>query len=210
MTTMERTTWCLRSELQLLTDQLGGLAAWHAALAYEDSAGGAALTREMHLDLARRVHARSRERRALEERAAEQLEQSARVREAHVRPRAILVHRDGWLRGRVALALQEHGIWVVGSFEDGADGAGALVVEQPEILFVEDRLPTLTGLQVLERARDFAPASVTGVQLVDVTEAPRYRAAGAAAAFSRRLRPAEIADELVGALARPRVPMQVA
>ena len=204
MTTLQPTAWRLRSEAELLADQLGGIDAWRAAVAHEEEGSGAALlTREMRLDLSRRAQARRREESALLERAREQLAQSAPLRVAGARPRAVLVHRDAWLRGKVALGLQDRGVWVVGSFEDGADAIGATVVEQPEILFVEDRLPTLSGLQVLQRARNFAPRTVAGAQLVELREAERFRDAGAAVVFPRRLRPAEIAEELLAALVHP-------
>ena len=115
--------------------------------------------------------------------------------------RALLVHRNAWLCGKVTDRLQERGVDVIGQFEDGADATGALIVEQPELVLVEDRLPTLSGLEVLHRAARFAPRTIVGAQMLDTEELDAYLAAGAAAVFTRRIPPVEIADQLIECLA---------
>ena len=155
---------------------------------------------DAQLDLTRRMEARRREQHALLARADEQLRRSGQALGSRPGLRAVLAHRNGWLRTKVAARLEEHGVTVVGVFDDGADAAGTLVAEQPDLLLVEDRLPTLSGIQVVRRAREFAPQTVVGVQVLDSGEIPVLVSAGAQAVFTRRIPPVDIADQLVGCL----------
>ena len=190
-----------RTQLDLMTAQLRAIDAWNAAQrAGEAAADAVGLTREMRLDLTRRMDARRREQQALLRRADEQLRRSGEALEGRPRVRAVLAHRNGWLRDKVAARLEEHGVAAVGVLEDGADAAGTLVVEQPDLLLLEDRLPTLSGIQVVRRAREFAPLTVVGVQVLDSGEIPTLVNAGAQAVFTRRIPPVDIADQLVGCL----------
>jgi CheY-like chemotaxis protein len=194
--------WPLRSELELVSDQVRGIDAWsRAEQLRERTAESVSVTREMRLDASRRLMARKSEQAAVLARAAEQLERSARLLDRSSRPRALVVHRNAWLRQRVAEELHDQGLDVLEQLEDGAAAVGALVVDQPDVLLVEDRLPTLTGLQVLEQARRYAPRTVVGVQLLDGSDVDRYLDAGARAVFTRRIPPREVADRLVSCLA---------
>ncbi|HEU0104220.1 MAG TPA: hypothetical protein VFR07_18065 [Mycobacteriales bacterium] len=200
--------WPLRSEAELIADQLAGIASWTSARPLREAvAASVTLSREMRLDLKRRMEVRRREQAGLLARASYQLEQGDRV--LGRRPRAVLVHRNSWLSGKVADRLQALGVQVIGRFEDGADATGAVVVEQPEIVLVEDRLPTLSGLEVLERATRFAPRTLVGAQLLDADERDIYLEAGAQAVFTRRVPPEMIADQLVDCLAGPAGPLSV-
>ena len=181
--------------------QVRAIDAWNAAQrAAEHAAESSALTREMRLDLSRRLEARRREQQALLARAEQQLSASGDVLASRLAQRAVLAHRNTWLRDKVADGLRAHGIMVVGVFEDGADAAGTIVVEQPDLVFVEDRLPTLSGAQVIGRARTYAPHAVLGAQVLDGAGVPAMVDAGAAAVFTRRVPPAEIADQLFACL----------
>jgi hypothetical protein len=190
-----------RTQLELTQAQLRAIDAWNAAqraqLAAADAVG---LTREMRLDLTRRMDARRREQEAVLARAAEQLCHSGELLEPQPRVRAVLAHRNAWLRDRVATRLVEQGVVIAGLFEDGADTAGTVVVEQPDLLLVEDRLPTLAGVQVVRRTREFAPRTVIGVQVLDGGSVPAFVDAGASAVFTRRIPPVEIADQLLACL----------
>lgn len=196
-----------RPHLELLTAQLQALDAWHRA--GSSAAESTALTREMRLDLNRRMEARRREQQALLVRASAQLEVSGNVLSGRARTRAVLAHRNVWLRDAVAARLTACGVQIVGAFEDGADTSGTVVVEQPELVLVEDRLPTLSGLEVVRRVREFSPDAVVGAQVLDAAGVAAFVDAGAHAVFTRRVPPAEMADSLLQCLVSGGRPVQV-
>lgn len=190
-----------RTQVELMELQLRAIDAWNAAeRAVAAVAETATMTREMRLDLSRRRDARRREHEALLARAEQQLGASGELIAAAVGPRAVLAHRNAWLRDKVAAGLAAHGVALVGVFEDGAEAAGTIVVEQPDLVFVEDRLPTMSGLQVVQRVRTFAPHAVVGAQVLDGAAVPAMVDAGAQAVFTRRVPPADIAEQLVACL----------
>lgn len=198
-------SWHARSPLELVSDQLAGIESWNSSQAVAEqrrsAAATTALTREMRLDASRRLLARKQEQAAVIARAAKQLERSAELLRSVPRPRALVVHRNAWMREKVATRLQGHGVDVLDVLEDGAVAVGVLVVEQPDLLFVEDRLPTVSGFQLLAEAARYAPRTVTAVQVLDGSEVDRYLDAGARAVFTRRIPPQEVADQLVACLA---------
>lgn len=190
-----------RTHLDLMKAQLAAIDAWNEARhASETAAEALVLTREMRLDLSRRMEARRREQQALLARAEAQLSSSGDVLTQRVPTRAVLAHRSTWLRESVAKRLEECGVEVVGAFEDGADATGTVVVEQPDLVLVEDRLPTLSGVEVVRRVRRFAPGAIVGAQCLDGDGVRLLLDAGARAVFTRRTPPAEIADALVDCL----------
>ncbi len=199
-----------RSELDLMTAQLAAIDAWNKARrASESAADAVTLTREMRLDLSRRMEARRREQEALLARAEEQLRESGGVLAGRARTRAVLAHRNAWLRDSVAHRLEQQGIAIVGVFEDGAEAAGTIVVEQPDLVLVEDRLPTLSGVEVVRRVRAFAPDAVVGAQCLDGSGIRALVDAGAQAVFTRRIPPLDIADQLLACLVEGGAPVAV-
>jgi CheY-like chemotaxis protein len=190
-----------QSHVDLMRSQIEAIDAWHRARRIAEAAAEAASsTRESRLDLNRRLEARRREQQALLARAADQLRRSGGVLAGQLRPRAVLAHRSAWLRDAVAARLRAEGIEIVGLFDDGADCAGTVVVEQPDLLLVEDRLPTLTGLEVVMRAREFAPRTVVAAQALDSGSVAALFHAGAQAVFTRRVPPAEMVEQLLACL----------
>lgn len=190
-----------RSRAEVVQAQLAAIESYNKARrASEAAAASTGMTREMRLDLSRRMEARRREQAAVIARADQHLHESGQVLGAREGVRAVIAHRNAWLRDKVAARLGEHGVIVVGAFEDGADASGAMVVEQAELLLVEDRLPTLPGVDVVRRVRAFSPLTVVGAHVLDSSGVPPFTDAGAQAVFTRRVPPAEIADELVGCL----------
>jgi CheY-like chemotaxis protein len=190
-----------RTQVELMTAQVEAIDAWNQAQRSEDDAAeGVPLTRELRLDLARRTEARRREQQAVHARAEQQLRESGGVLGDRARTRAVLAHRNAWLRDSVAARLEEHGVAVVGVFDDGADAVGTVVVEQPDLVLVEDRLPTLSGIDVVRRVRRFAPQAVVGVQCLDGDGIRALADAGAQAVFTRRVTPLDIADQLLRCL----------
>jgi len=203
--------WPLRSEIELINDQLEGLTAFHAERARRAALEPAHLpTRELQLDGRRRREVQCREESALQAHAERQLLASAHLLAAAVRPRAVLAHRNAWLRTKVADCLVAQGVEVVAVLDDGAEASGVLVMEQPEVVLVEDRLPSLSGLEVLQRAQAFAPRTVVAAQLQDSGEVHRFLDAGARAVFTRRTTPADMVGELVQCLQEVGAPFAAA
>jgi len=203
--------WPLRSELQLIDDQLAGIAAFNADLARRAAPEPARLlTREMQLDGRRRQEVLRREQQALQAHAQRHLVESAHLLAGAVRPRAVLAHRNAWLRTKVADCLLAHGVEVVAVLDDGAETAGVMIVEQPELVLVEDRLPSLCGLEVLQRARAFSPGTLVAAALQDSSEMHRFLDAGARAVFTRRTPPADMAAEVVQCLQEVGAPFAAA
>lgn len=190
-----------RSQLELLTAQVRGIEAWHRSNRLSQDADTAiGLTREMRLDLGHRLEARRREQAALIARVDQQLRHSGELLTAHRPVRAVIAHRNDWLCGRVVSRLEEHGVDVVGVFSDGADAAGTVVAEQPELVLLEDRLPSLAGSDLVRRVRDFSPRTVIGAQVEDSRGIGPLVDVGAHAVFTRRIPPVEMADQLLACL----------
>jgi CheY-like chemotaxis protein len=190
-----------RSQLDIMKAQLRAVDAWNRAHnPSQRAAETASMTPSMRLELARRTDGLRREQQAVVARADEQLRASGEVTLGRVGPRVVLAHRNGWFREKVTARLAARGVRVVGAFEDGADAAGTLVAEQPDLVLVEDGLPTLTGVEVVRRARQFAPGAFVAAQVMDSDGVSAMVDAGAGAVFTRRIPPVELADELVGCL----------
>ena len=192
---VETAGWAPRSFAALLTDQLTAIAAFSAHRRVVEGAVEAGMSREQRLDARRRLDVLRRQHEAVVAATAQSMEVSGGVLRV-MGPRALLVHRNEWLRRRVAHDLERCGVEVVAQLDNGADGVGTLVAEQPDLLFVEDTLPMVSGLQVLEQARRYAPRSLLAVQVGYDDQVAAARDAGAVAAFTRRIPPADIGAEL--------------
>lgn len=186
-----------RTELELLQDQLDGMRAWHQALKERLATEhvSAAATREMRLDANRRIEALRRAQRALVARADRGVRESVEL--LATRPaRAVLVHRSEWLRNKLSVGLAAEGVAVLAQLEDGADGLGTAVVEQPDLIVLEDRLPSVTGLDLVRHVRVFVPRAVIAAQVEDDRSVADMLDAGAQAVFSRRIPPSLIAEQV--------------
>ncbi len=189
-------TWTARSDLELLEDQLDGLSAWHefvrGRVPLEDEGR---VTREMRLDAQRRLQALRRANQALLARTDGTGRETRRV-VGGAAPRAIVVHRQDWVRGRVSAELQACGVEVVAQLEDGADALGVVVADQPDLALVEDALPSIPGLEVVRQARRLAPHTLLAAQVGYHDDIALMLEAGASAAFARRVPPVEVAAGL--------------
>jgi len=192
--------WRPRTDLQLLADQLDALDRWHAARHASDEPSPAGMSREMRLDLSRRLDVRQREQQALLERSQEQLVQSHRLLTTRP-PRVLLVHRNEWLRGKVRAGLAAAGLEVVAEVDNGAAGVGFAVAEQPDLVLVEDSLPMLNGLEVVAEIRRFCPRTLVVAQVAHDGLVADFLDAGVAAAWTRRVPPAEMAQGMTALLA---------
>jgi CheY-like chemotaxis protein len=190
--------WRPRSDADLLEAQLRALELWHRNIgSVEIEPSG--LSREARLDEARRRDVAERERAALLDWAAKCQREDYPLGHGSV-PRAVVAHRNEWLRDKLCSSLREAGVDVAGCVADGAEASAAVVLEQPDLVFLEDLLPTLTGLELVGRTRLFAPDALIGVHALGQSGMAPLLDAGARAAFSRRIPPAEIAQELVACL----------
>lgn len=190
--------WRPRSDADLLQAQLAALAEWHRRFAAPESSIPGQ-SREARLDEARRRDVAEREREALHAWAEGALREEFRFG-AGATPRAVVAHRNEWLRAKVCAGLTEQDVEVVASTDDGAQASAAVVMEQPDLVFVEDLLPTLSGLDLIRRTKAFAPDALIGAHALGQSGMPPLLDAGARAAFSRRIPPAEIATQLVRCL----------
>ena len=193
-------SWHPRLETQVLADQLQGISAWNAARRAiemaEDAAAAGARSREMRLDLDRRMEVIRRQHEALVRRTDEQLASSARVLRTTAPARALIVHRNEWFRGKLAEGLLDGGVDVIAQLENGADGVGVAVAEQPDLIVVEDKLPMITGDEVIRQVRQFSPVTIGIVQVSYDDGVAAALEAGARTAFTRRVPPAEVAREI--------------
>lgn len=193
--------WRPRDDLELLQDQLDGLASWrldaHDELTIGEVAGSA---REARQDMRRRMEVRRREQAALLARADEQLEESARLLRTSRPPRVVLVHRDAWFRGRVQQLLEAESIVTTAALDNGADGVGVVVAEQPDLVLVEDLLPMVTGMEVVRRVQAYAPKTLIAAHVAHADEVEEFLRAGARAAFTRQTPLVAVARELASLL----------
>jgi CheY-like chemotaxis protein len=190
--------------VELVRGQLAGLDAWQREAAARRPGERARLTREQRLDLSRRSAAERHEQQALQRRAGEQMTRCDQLLHVPLRTRAVLAHRSPWVRDKLEACLQARGVDVLASQDDGADAVAAVVLEQPDLVLLEDRLPTLTGLQVVHRVRRCAPRTAVGVQLLDAGAAAAMLEGGADAVFMRSVAADEMVDALLGLLASVR------
>ncbi len=195
--------WAPRDEVGVVVDQLQAIDRWNRSRhVAEEASEVAARTREARLDHSRRTEVLRRQHDAVLSRTAQHLDDSARVLHTTAACRAVLVHRDPWFRGKVAATLAALGVEVVTQLDNGADAVGCVLAEQPDLLLVEDRLPMLSGEQVLAEVRAYAPATRCAAQVEHEGRGPALLTAGAAAVWSRRISPLDVAlgmGQLVGA-----------
>lgn len=197
----EPPAWQPRGESVLARQQVDGMARWHRARRMHEAAITAqAVSREQRLDVARRMDVLRQQHRAMIARADGQLRDSARLLSGSSARRALLVHRNTWYLDKLTAALQERGVWVVARLDNGADAVGAAVAEQPDLMFVEDTLPMLTGIDVVREVLAYAPDTVLAAQVAYDQGAAVMLAAGARTVFTRRVPPREVADGLADLL----------
>ena len=195
-----------REPQTLLREQQLGVRAWQADLALRlERDPSTAGDREAQMDARRTIAGLQRARSA----SKALLARRARGLEPDVHgPRAVVVHRNEWLRARLADELEARGVHVVGAGADGAAALAMAVVEQPDLLLVEDRLPWVSPLDVVADVSHFAPHTVVAVLAEDTAETAELVAVGAAAVFSRAVHPEDVSEScmdllVTGALGLP-------
>lgn len=186
----------------LLCEQLDALQRWHDhRRGHPDFVETPGMNRELRLDLVRREMVRDRQHQALLARLADRFAAGERL-QRRTPVRAVIAHRHAWVRGKIAIELGRQGVQVLAELDDGADAVGVSVAEQPDLLLVEQALPTMTGVEVLQAVRAFSPRTRLAAQGEGGQQLAALVAAGAAAAFTRRSTPTEMARDLLQ-LVRP-------
>ncbi|MCU1588511.1 MAG: hypothetical protein JWN31_2004 [Frankiales bacterium] len=192
-----------RSASELEQDRLAGVNAWNeSARLLEASESARQENRQAGTEARRRIEALRRTNAALLRRSTAAADASVEIIGKPV-PRAVVVHRLEWMRGRLATCLMANDIDVVATEDDGADALGITIAEQPDLLVVEDRLPSVPAEELLTRLQEFAPRTLVATQVEHDSDADLMLAAGAAAVFNRRVPPAQVCAQLAEFLRKP-------
>ena len=199
-----RNCWQPRPPVQLLADQLAAIATWNSCrLAAEVEARAHAESRDQRVEAARRVDALKREQDALIGRIHRQLVEGRSWSHTD-RPRVVVAHRREWFRTKVERRLRAQGVEILASLDDGAEAVAATVCEQPDLLIVEELLPSVTGTEVLRRVQQYSPVTTVAVLTMSDTTMPELVEAGATVVCSRRIPPDDVVDELLACLREQR------
>lgn len=148
------------------------------------------LTREQRMDLDRRAQVLDR----VEEVVASRLMHEEPVATG---PRVVLAHRQEWFGGKLRAALVERGVEVLDVVVDGADAVGIAIAEQPDLVLIEAVLARMSGIEVLRDLQRFAPGTLCVAQVAHQDGVRAMTEAGAAAAWTRKVSPAQVADDMV-------------
>lgn len=186
------------TEVELTRLQLQAIEAWNRARhAAEQAADVRTASREVRMDVARRMEVLREQHRAIVERTEQHLETSVHLLARMIQTRAVIVHRNAWFTGKLNAELRERGVEVVGALENGAHGVGVVVAEQPDLLVVEDTLPMLPGEEVVREVRRFSPSTLVVAQVAYEDRVRALLEAGARAAYTRRVPPTDFAREVL-------------
>jgi CheY-like chemotaxis protein len=194
------TTFLPRSMAELERDRQANIAAWRAAAEGRERIESARReNRQVQTEARRRIEALRRANTALLAQSDHSIRESIEILDV-ARPRAVLVHRQEWVREQLRSALLIHGMEVIAVCDDGADCLGISVAEQPDLVVVEARLPSIPAVELLSSLRQFSPWSLLAAQVESDEEVEAMLAAGARAVFHRRVPAAQACAQLAGYL----------
>lgn len=186
------------SPLTLPARQLQAIDAFNRSLRLaEQAADAAARSRETRMDVARRMEVLRRQHTAVVSRAHEQLRATGELLRGSGGKRVVLAHRNEWFVDRVGSALAGRGIDVVARLDNGADAIGLTLCEQPELVLVEDTLAMVPGVEVVRELRRLCPQTWIVAQCAYGDRVAPLLEAGAAAVYTRRIPPADVAASMV-------------
>lgn len=178
-----------------LVRQIQNVDAWIVARrAREQVLSAPGLSRDQRLVATREIEVLGRTHDAIQGRCARGLADSG----ALMRPpgvTAVIAHRHAWFVDRLALLLGGYGVTVLECTDNGAEALGAVVVEQPDVLLVGDRLEMMPGHALLAQARLHAGHTLLAAQATDQEQALYESVADAV--FLRPHSPGHIADTLM-------------
>jgi CheY-like chemotaxis protein len=193
-------SWTARPPAELFSEQLKAIDAWNKSrVLLARALASNAESREQHLEADRRLGALRREQDALIARATEQVTLGYQMLRVST-PRIVVAHRQAWFRDRLLTRFEEQAIEVLASVEDGAEAVAVSICDQPDLLIVEELLPSISGLEVLKRVHLFCPKTKVAVQMVTSGSVVPVLQAGATLVASRRIPPVTLADELLTCL----------
>ncbi|MCW2544344.1 MAG: hypothetical protein JWM40_1896 [Frankiales bacterium] len=177
------------SEWQRMQDQLAGVTAWRHAVELRAAAELAHQgSREGRLEASRRLQALRR---------ADAMVAAWTDRAAQgTGRRAVVAHRQDWVREKLSLSLSDHDIDVLTAVEDGAEALGVTIAAQPELVILESRLPSLLAVDLVRDIRTFAPGTLIAAQVESDQEVASLVDAGARALFGRQVRPTQLAEQV--------------
>lgn len=190
--------WRVRSECDLMVQQLRAVDAWCAVSQAWSFERGAERDRRLSLVEARQVHVSRRVRAAIEARADLALRVEPRPLATITRPRAVVAHRDEGFVQRITAALRAYDVDVLAHVDDGAEAIGVTIAEQPDLLLVGEALAQVRGAEVLRAVRPFASQTILAAQVQDSDGVAALLDAGATATFVRRVPPGDVSEGLVG------------
>jgi hypothetical protein len=158
-------------ELSLATRQLQAIDAWNRARRQvetrQDSPGSG---RELRSELVNRREVLRREHQALIDRTHAQLQVSGALLRSTAPHRLVVVHQDADFTTRLTRELEGSPLVLSGSANNGAEGIGLAVAEQPDVVLLDDTAPLVPVEDVLADLRRFCPHA--GL-VVHVSESPR-------------------------------------
>ena len=187
----------LQGRCQLLVRQVRAIEAWTAAMAQRERlVAGMSMSREERVDAARRLAVLRRVHEAVIDRTRKALAADVTPMTSAGPVTAVLAHRHAWTLDRLAAALRERGVEILLCTDSGAEALGAVVAEQPDVLFTGERLLMLSGRELLSEAGLFAPFTLLAVQAADVAAERDLLGAEAQVVVPHRRQAAEVADLL--------------
>lgn len=187
-----------RSDLQLAALQLAAIDAFNRARRTAERAAAVTVaSRETRMDLDRRLEVLRTSHAAVVARTEEQLRRSVALLRRTCPPRALVAHRSSWFAGRLSADLAEHGVDVLAQLDNGAEVIGAAVAEQPDLLVVGDHLAMVGSEDVVREVRQYVPDCLIAVQVAYGDGIAPMLAAGATAAYPRRLAALDVSADLV-------------
>lgn len=187
-----------RRTIDVEVQQLAAIDRFHRCRKLTEAAAESnARTREDRLDLARRRDVLHRQHEAMVAQSHGQLCLTANVLSLMAQPRVVLAHRSEWFAGKVGVLLEDAGVHIAATVSNGADAIGAAIAEQPDLVLVEDLLEMVSGAEVIAQVRDFCPDTLLAAQVPYSDDAPGLLQAGAAAVFTRKTPPADVARDVL-------------
>lgn len=193
-----RATSRARTELDVTQEQLLAIERFmHACHAANDAASARSLSREERLDFSRQQEVIRREQQALVAQTDQQLRSSGVPLQRQAQQRVVIAHRNDWFASKVAETLEAQGVCVAAWLENGADAVGAVIAEQPDVLFVEDVLAMVPGEEVVRLLQAFCTNTVVVTQVAYGDRIGPMLDAGAAAAFTRSVPPGDVAKKIL-------------
>lgn len=116
----------------------------------------------------------------------------------HARPAGsatvVIAHRVDWFRILLEAELRTRGLVVSASTSLRDEALAAVLVDQPDVLVVSDRLPRCSGLAVAQRARTLSPDTVVVAQVEADGNLRAAREVGVHAVLSRSARLQDLID----------------